>query len=56
MQVKHFHCPECEPQLVMDSTPGICGSTIVYLDPGKRTKKCPGCQRKLSSHKRSHRR
>ncbi|WP_369234735.1 hypothetical protein AB5J56_23455 [Streptomyces sp. R21] len=52
----HFHCPECHPQLVIGSTPGICGRTIQYLIEGAgRERKCPACKEHRRAHERSHR-
>ncbi|MFG2652715.1 hypothetical protein [Streptomyces sp. NPDC048436] len=56
VQDVHFHCPECHPQLVIGSTPAICGRTIQYLIEGTgRARKCPDCKHQRRGHERDHR-
>lgn len=53
---KHFHCPDCHPQLVRGSTPAICGVVIAPPIVGSGpTRKCPACRSALPAHKASHR-
>jgi len=53
----HFHCPDCDPQLVRGSTRAICGAVIPKPVVGNGpTRKCPRCERIRRQHEASHRR
>jgi hypothetical protein len=52
VQDVHFHCPTCHPQLMVGSTPAICGRTIRPLVVGGgRERKCGGCKARRRDHR-----
>lgn len=52
----HFHCPDCDPQLVRGVTRAICGAVIPVAVIGSGpTRKCPSCRRVERAHRNSHR-